>query len=454
MTMLYNRNTRLGQFNNHRRRPRLRKTLLIPIIIIIVMLVFQNFKIHIPHEYVDDLQNLPNNNESQENGLVDSELRKYEGDVVNVQNLANNDSQENDLVDIEPRQYEGPDLDASDSPLLYKELLEIANEKTFKGMGINEAIAIPSPHRKATLVIMSYSPERKEQVTMILWFYSQMNGVLEKIIFVWNNIDVAPPDVSNWQNNSQHHVNIELWQATENLITNRHKASSELASPDSPILLVDDDVFLSPSLIHIMLQHWRDDEKCQQKCIVGLDPRFANIKTKRYDYSPKDGRANLAIGKTILVHQKYLGLFIKDKTVENRASSPGSGCDDISFSLFQTNYTGVIPRFLAGEIHGAPESGRGWKYYSKLNPDLMGVRYDLPELDGLSVVASQNSQHDWTSKRNDCVRWNLDYFGKNLYSTLDQYNCHKIIETLTHWSIRSVFLVSVVLLVRSTPRRC
>lgn len=303
---------------------------------------------------------------------------------------------------------------------LFKKLLDIAQESNQE-----QPTIVSSSHRKATLVIMSYSPERKEQVDMIVWCYSHMVGVFEKIIFVWNNLEESPPYIvhNKYVNDnirsSDNHVEIEFWAAKENLMTNRYESAKQVAEPDSPVMMLDDDIFMSPSLVSIMLEKWRE---CNEDCIIGLDPRSVNLSTKLYDYSTHGKPGTLAIGKTMLIHRRLLEMYMSDQEIISKASVVGNACEDISLSLFVTNYTGLYPSFLEGDIHGAPEVGRAWRYFSSSSSSkkgvelLSGTRHDLPEPGGLS---KSESPVNWTGKRSSCVSWCLDYFGKPLYSALD-----------------------------------
>lgn len=269
--------------------------------------------------------------------------------------------------------------------------------------------------KMATVVIMSYSTNRGANIAKILSAYTEMTTSIQTIIFVWNNLSAPPPKIVaelTSKNEGKSSVPIELWMGRENLLTNRYEAPRQVARPDSPILLVDDDVLLSIGLISSMIQEW---ENCQKNCIVGLDPRYADPKTRRYRLEPPQSeRANLAITKTMLVHHRFLALFMADPYLVDLASPPGSGCDDISFSLLVTNYTGLLPSFLPGEIRGTPDTQRP-QIFLKSNGTVLGKREDLPEEDGQSSSGNINT---WFRKRTACVKLSLDHFGHHLHSIL------------------------------------
>ena len=146
-------------------------------------------------------------------------------------------------------------------------------------------------------------------------------------------------------------VQIKVWKATHNLMTNRYEAPIQLASVEfaSAILLVDDDVLLSEGLISGMRDLW-EGEGCQHKCMIGLDQRWANPVNKGYEFSPPSHNtsapANVVINKSAMVHHRFLKAFMADPNLVNRTSLPSNSCEDISLSLAVTNTTGILPKFI------------------------------------------------------------------------------------------------------------
>lgn len=145
------------------------------------------------------------------------------------------------------------------------------------------------PEEKAVLVMMSHSRQRIRNTDMLLWAYSQMPGVLSKIIFVWNNPDEDPPDLYDYGE-----VPIVMFLTKTNHMANRFLAPTHLAIRSEVVLLVDDDVFLTAGLIGTMLQKWHG---CNKLCLVGLDPRYVDPAKRQYTWKGGPG-SNLVITKT------------------------------------------------------------------------------------------------------------------------------------------------------------
>ena len=186
-------------------------------------------------------------------------------------------------------------------------------------------------------------------------------------------------------------------------MTNRFDAPSRLAFSDAPILLVDDDI-----LIVIMMEHWEDSE-CQEQCIIGLDPRYADPDTKKYRYFAPDKRTpNLIIGKTLLVSNNHIIKFMKQTELVSRVSSPALGCEVITFSLFVTSTTSLLPSFVKGDHFYRSNTNRPKRFYSSTGAEFL--RYDLPEPVGLSSTKKEIKKGNsipWHQKRINCVRLNI-----------------------------------------------
>jgi len=286
------------------------------------------------------------------------------------------------------------------------------------------AISVPSsrpngevitPDEKAVLVLMSHSRQRSRNTDMLLWAYSQMPGVLSKIIFVWNNPDEEPPELYDYGN-----VPIIMFLTKTNHMANRFLAPTHLATRKEAILLVDDDVFLTAGLIGAILQKWVG---CNKLCLVGLDPRYVDPAKRQWTWKGGPG-SNLVITKTMMATNSLLSKYLKHDMLIERAKIPSNGCDDIPFSLFAVNYTRVLPVFVTGELRGSPDVTKPQLFYEDLDKTtLVGMRYDLPEDGGLSTAKDKrdkaNNAAEWTKKRNACVKYSFDYIGEGLVAFLE-----------------------------------
>lgn len=270
------------------------------------------------------------------------------------------------------------------------------------------------PEEKAVLVMMSYLRQRSRNTDMLLWAYSQMPGVLSKIIFVWNNPDEDPPDLYDYGE-----VPIVTFLTKTNHLTDRFLAPTQLATRSEAVLLVDDDVFLTAGLIGTMLQKWHG---CDKLCLVGLDPRYVDPTKRQYTWKGGPG-SNLAITKTMMATNSLLNDYLKHDVLVERAKIPSNACEDISFSLFAVNYTRVLPAFVAGEKRGSPDVTKPQLFYRDLDKTtLAGMRYDLPEDGGLSTVKGKRDKAkndaEWKKKRDICVKYSFDYIGEGLVAFL------------------------------------
>mmetsp|Transcript_12444 Transcript_12444/g.29376 ORF Transcript_12444/g.29376 Transcript_12444/m.29376 type:complete len:316 (+) Transcript_12444:53-1000(+) len=173
------------------------------------------------------------------------------------------------------------------------------------------AITVPSsrpngevitPDEKAVLVLMSHSRQRSRNTDMLLWAYSQMPGVLSKIIFVWNNPDEEPPELYDYGN-----VPIIMFLTKTNHMANRFLAPTHLATRKEAILLVDDDVFLTAGLIGAVLRKWVG---CNKLCLVGLDPRYVDPAKRQWTWKGGPG-SNLVITKTMMATNSLLSKYLK-----------------------------------------------------------------------------------------------------------------------------------------------
>ena len=273
--------------------------------------------------------------------------------------------------------------------------------------------------QKATIVLMSYSTKRFDNIAMLLWGYQQMTGVINSIIFVWNNLDTEVHDDINHiiQQKSSLQVPTQLYNPKENLMTNRFDAARKLQTNlFAPILFLDDDVYLTEDLIQRMLQSW---DECNRQCIIGLDPRYADPQTETYRYgAPPHLQNNIAIGKTLLIQNQILHQYFNNPILVGYAAPPKSACDDISLALFAVNVTGMLPTFVPGEKRSSPDTTKPQQFFvSKHNVTVAGKRYDLSEEGGLSAGKGALG---WTKKRNDCVKFSIEYMGKSLVKILSK----------------------------------
>ena len=282
---------------------------------------------------------------------------------------------------------------------------------------------------KATLVFMTHSFERHENVRRLLACYAQMQSVLQQIILVWNGVGAPPPVHVQRERRTggalgRRAVPIAVWKAPTNELTNRYWAVTQLGSlapgrnnSTEAVLMADDDVLLSESLVHAMLLAWSASDTCNQECIVGLDPRYADAETGAYSHvdwhasAQAAHRANIAITKSMLVHRNFIQRFMTDQRLVAQAAPLANVCEDISLSFYVLNASGRLPCFpgtVSGMYRRRPDTSSPQRF-------LRGVRHDLPQTGGLSINSSRTV---WMHRRSVCARWCLEYFGEGLRRVL------------------------------------
>mmetsp|Transcript_4375 Transcript_4375/g.9866 ORF Transcript_4375/g.9866 Transcript_4375/m.9866 type:complete len:379 (+) Transcript_4375:55-1191(+) len=295
----------------------------------------------------------------------------------------------------------------TDEPLLYdgrNSICPATNENTIA----NE--------RKATIVLMSYSPLRLDDVAWVLRCYQKMTGAVEQIIFVWNNLDVELPGDIIPSSDDSNVVPVQLFNPAENLMTNRFDAPSRLVDSSSPVILIDDDVLLTAGLISGMVDYWKS-EPCLEQCVVGLDPRYVSPISNNYYLYDRRHTPNVIIGKTMLAANRHFQDFMKRKNLVEHSGPPSNACEDLTFSLFVTTRTGLLPVVVKGEHYTAEIKLNSQKKFLSDQGEFIGSRYDIPEYDGMSAVKGP-----WVRNRKKCVSWNLGYHGNSLRQLLLSYN--------------------------------
>ena len=226
---------------------------------------------------------------------------------------------------------------------------------------------------KTTLVLMSFSPARVKNLVVLFKQYGSMIDVLDRILFIWNNAAVPPPEVPKGK------VEIVVWLPNENSMVNRYRIESHVQT--SSVLTVDDDVLLAPELIREMV----DEHERFPTRIIGTDARGYNLDGK-YLYDPPNTKSRLlVIGKSMVWHKMYAREYLADEALVLFTHT--HPCEDVAMNFLVWNRTRLEPVIV------------------QVNTRLW--RKDLDEVDGMSKVVSQG---EWTSKRNECVSFMLDHF--------------------------------------------
>jgi len=226
---------------------------------------------------------------------------------------------------------------------------------------------------KTTIVMLSYSTKRFENLETILPNYVNMSSVLDKIVFVWNNPKENPPKFPEGS------VPIEVYYRN-NSLNNRYDVKPyKIKTP--AVLTVDDDVWLEESLIREMIE----TQKIHEERLIGLYTRRAY--NASYQFS--SGHPRLVIGQTIIWNRNFGDWYTNDEFIQRSNDDPDYfGCDDIAFNALIQAQTGE---------------------------DAMAVR-KRGRLHELSFVGGLSSQRKWYKKRSKCVKYYGEHF--NLYKWL------------------------------------
>ena len=121
---------------------------------------------------------------------------------------------------------------------------------------------------RVTILLMGYSPRRIGNYRSILRSYSAMTSEVARVVVIWNNNLVAPPDVPAdvakcVQQGSC--ADVQVIQAANNSMNNRYLLVDNVAT--DVVLTIDDDQLMREELLAAMLLVWRSNPHR----LVGLD---------------------------------------------------------------------------------------------------------------------------------------------------------------------------------------
>ena len=260
-----------------------------------------------------------------------------------------------------------------------------------------------SVENRVTLVMMGYNAQRKENYKEIFDAYSNMPQFIEKIIFVWNNVDVDPPEVLIPNENTT--VPIYSIRAATNSMNNRFRVYDHVATEG--VLLVDDDIILHAVLIDCLIKTWLAYD---QKVMVGPGPRWT--RDQKYLTRPlKHGMLkiqqdlsgySIIVGKIMLFHKSYLKHYSADESLVEWNEK--RHCEDIAMNALISNISNSAPIAL-----------------SIIEKDL------LQEMTDSGGLSSTGSKKDWHRDRDECIRFMQEHFSPNVFKQRDKLidcNCN------------------------------
>ena len=232
---------------------------------------------------------------------------------------------------------------------------------------------------KITVVLMGYKPARSHNYLQLFKAYVGMRNTVERVVFIWNNLEIDPPPVP---------PDVHLIRASRNDMMNRYTLTKEYPHTNS-ILTVDDDVLLSEGLLRCMLIQLL----ANNASIVGLDARSVEPGTGNYMSRPPTlDTPVIIIGKTMLMHERVHRRAADIPGALRKAVHQGGiceSCDDLVMNAVATAASGVGPVQLRHNV---------WPH----------VRMRLPAPGG---VSSMSNWYGPEGRRSACARWLFQRFG-------------------------------------------
>jgi hypothetical protein len=232
---------------------------------------------------------------------------------------------------------------------------------------------------RVTVVLMGYTPARSNNYLQLFKGYTAMRNTVERVVFIWNNLETNPPPVP---------PEVHLIRASRNDMMNRYTLTKDYPHTNS-ILTVDDDVLLSEGLLRCMLFQLLT----HNASIIGLDARSVESGTGNYmNDAPTLDTPVVIIGKTMLMHERVHRRAAEAPDALRKAVHKGGvweSCDDLVMNAVATAASGMGPVQLRHNI---------WPH----------VRTRLP---APGDVSSTSNWYGPDGRRSACVRWLFEHFG-------------------------------------------
>ena len=246
-------------------------------------------------------------------------------------------------------------------------------------------VAPPNDGEKATVVLMGYKTSRAANYRTLFESYAAMTDTVDRVVFIWNNLDADPPEVPPGLRDR-----VVVIRAERNDMMNRYALAHPSARTDA-MLTIDDDVLISEGLLRCMLSQLR----VHGDSIVGLDARHVDAATGNYAgglwLTPTE--PNVIIGKTMLMSKANHERATEASDELRESVFPGApceSCDDLVMNAIAAAATGKGPVKLRHNI---------WPH----------VRAKLPAPGGVSNKANWYGPR---GRRSECVRWLQRHFAK------------------------------------------
>jgi len=298
---------------------------------------------------------------------------------------------------------------------------------------------LPKSNTKTTLVLMGYSTNRLDNYDIILPAYSDMDDVIDKIIFLWNNQEEEPPNVP-----MHGKVPIILVREPENSMNNRFGPDVTDRTETNVVTLVDDDCLLSRGMIRAMISSWEASSRdLDQRSLIGVDGDGRIVGTKHGYLFPcsriegwvlqrhcwnsivssstpvsSNHPLNLVVGKTMTFSTLFMLAYQNDEVVWNYTSPQGGHfCEDIMMNALIRNATNNRDPVLMTKDRKWNLPLRGKKNEAaEIKEEHLAMdrtRTILSESGGLSFSLTVLS---WNDKRSECVQWASTHYPESIWA--------------------------------------
>lgn len=225
-----------------------------------------------------------------------------------------------------------------------------------------------------------------------------MCGLVDKVVIVWNNLDVEPPSIPP-QDHDEVNCNIPVvvHRSTRNSLNNRfNSAVPYVASP--AVLAIDEDLLLSRAYLACLVCKWR----ANQDRIVGPHPRFVTPTTGDYK---TDGHVrathkyNVVLTSCALFASRFLKTYMNEKKAQGKVDAMMNG-EDILLNAAVQNVTKIPPLYVSAPQHGIE---------------------NLPGGDDSSALHTRTSWGNWVKERTELGQWALQHYGNDVFRTSSEF---------------------------------
>ena len=183
---------------------------------------------------------------------------------------------------------------------------------------------------RSTIVLMAYYPERSERLADLVSQYAAMVDEIDRVVFIWNNLDVPCPIHASER--------VLVIHALKNTMNNRFDVSGETRT--ETIIHVDDDIFLTRNGVRQLIHAYY--EPGNRHSLIGYDKRSHLFSL--YLFFHLHGTPQLTLPKSWIVKKQYLAAYMNSQVAA--WVSAGMFCEDLAFCFFHRNASKLSARVI------------------------------------------------------------------------------------------------------------